>query len=111
MMKRIGFFDVANRSNPRQRSNWSANDVLSAIRSIARAVAADHALAQRAATEAALPRKHLARIRAMYVAPIVPDRQGDERELAPDGAQRAPAPKKARPDWPGWSSPFPKPRR
>ena len=101
-MKRTGFLGVANRSNLKQRSHSSANEVLSAIRSIARAVTADHALAQRAAIEAALPRKHLAVLRAMCF---------DERELAPDGAQRASPPKKARPDWPGWSSPFPKPRR
>ena len=110
-MKRTGFFEMASKSRRRQRSGWSANDVLSAIRSVTRAVAADHALAQRATIEAALPRKNLAGIRAMCTAPLASHRQGDEPQLTPTGAQRAPAPKKAQPDWPGWSSPFPKPRR
>jgi hypothetical protein len=111
MMKRNGFFDMAHKSPPRQLSRWSANDVLSALRSIACAVTADHALAQRAAIEAAQPRKHLAGLRATCLAAFTPPRQVDEHELTPDGAQRGPAPKKERPEWPSWSSPFPKPRR
>lgn len=43
-----------------------------AIRAIARAWVHDHTLALRAATKAALPRKNLAELRAMYARPFDP---------------------------------------
>jgi len=110
-MKRTEFPGVANRLYMQQESDWSADHVLSVIRSIGRAVAADHAVAQRAAAKAALPCKNLREIRAMCLAPLASHRQDDEHGLAPGGIQHTPAPKKDRPDWPSWSSPFPKPRR
>ena len=48
-------------------SRWAVDRILSAIGAIARAVADDHALALRAATKAASPRRSLADVRAMYV--------------------------------------------
>jgi hypothetical protein len=84
--------------------------VLSVMRSIGRAVAADHALAQRAAVEAALPCRNLAEVRAMCVSPLTVQRQDDERDLTPDATPHAPAAKRIQGDRPSWSSPFPKQR-
>ena len=47
------------------------------IRAILRAVTAEHTLALRAATKAASPRQSLAEVRAMYVPPLEPHREGD----------------------------------
>ena len=47
------------------------------IRAIARAVAAEHTLALRAATKAASPRQSLAEVRAMYVPPSEPHQEGE----------------------------------
>lgn len=53
---------------PRQRtSQVAAEDVHATVRAIAGAVAAEHALALRAATEASLSRRSVAELRAMYV--------------------------------------------
>jgi hypothetical protein len=51
--------------------------VRAAIRAILSAVTAEHTLALRAATKAALPRQSLAEVRAMYVSPLEPP-QGDD---------------------------------
>ena len=50
--------------------------VRAAIRAILSAATAEHTLALRAATRAALPRQSLAEVRAMYVSPLEP-RQED----------------------------------
>jgi hypothetical protein len=47
------------------------------IRAIARAVAAEHTLALRAATKANTPRQRLAELRAMYVTPLDPHQESD----------------------------------
>lgn len=109
-MKRTEFPGVANRLHLRKPSRGSLDRILSAICAIVRAVAADHALAQRAAMEAALPRKNLAEMRAMCVT-HTRYQQNNERTLTPDGAQRAPAARRTQGDWPCWSSPFPKPKK
>lgn len=49
------------------------------IGTVARAIAADHDLALRAAAKAASPRKNLAELRAMYVS--TPEPQGDSGEV------------------------------
>ncbi len=51
--------------------------VRAAIRAILSAVTAEHTLALRAATKAALPRQSLAEVRAMYVSPQEPPREDD----------------------------------
>ena len=48
-----------------------------AIRAILSAVTAEHTLALRAATKAALPRQRLAEVRAMYVSPQEQRREDD----------------------------------
>ena len=110
-MKRTEIPGMADRLYLQQKSRWSADRILSVMCSIGRAVAADHALAQRATSEAALPCRNLAEIRAMCVAPPAPHRQDDERGLTPDATRHTPAARKIQTDWPSWSSPFPKPRR
>ena len=54
--------------------------VRTTIRAIARAVTAEHTLALRAATKAALPRQSLAEVRAMYVAPLGSHEEGTEAD-------------------------------
>lgn len=57
----------------RQQTSQRTFDQFNAtIRAFAHSVAADHALALRATTEAALPRQRLAEVRAMYVSPRTP---------------------------------------
>ncbi len=51
--------------------------VRTAIRAILSAVTAEHTLALRAATKAALPRQSLAEVRAMYVSPQEPRQEDD----------------------------------
>ena len=51
--------------------------VRATIRAILSAVAAEHTLALRAATRAALPRQRLAEVRAMYVSPQEPLQEDD----------------------------------
>ena len=51
--------------------------VRAAIRAILSAVTAEHTLALRAAAKAALPRRSQAEVRAMYVSPQEPRREGD----------------------------------
>ena len=51
--------------------------VRAAIRALLSAVTAEHTLALRAATKAALPRQSLAEVRAMYVSPLVPPQRDD----------------------------------
>ena len=78
-MKRVGLPAVADVWRQRQTSRWTADRVYSVMRAIARAVAADHALALRAATKAeASPRRSLADVRAMYLPRPYSDRQSDE---------------------------------
>lgn len=61
-------------------SRRTAEQVIATIRVIARAVAADHALARCAATKAASPRRNLAEVRAVYVPPA--DLQQDSDVVA-----------------------------
>jgi len=58
-------------------SRRTLGGVRAAIRAISGAVSAEHTLALRAATKAALPRRSLAEVRAMYVSPLERP-QGDE---------------------------------
>lgn len=51
----------------KQTYRRTRSGVVATIRAIARAVAAEHTLAQRAAARAASPRQSLAEVRAMYV--------------------------------------------
>ena len=51
--------------------------VRAAIRAILSALTAEHTLALRAATKAALPRQRLAEVRAMYVSPHEPRQEDD----------------------------------
>ena len=53
-----------------QTDRRTLGGVPAAIRAILRAVTAEHTLALRAATKAALPRQSLAEVRAMYVSPL-----------------------------------------
>ena len=73
-MKRIGFPGEINTLHLQPTSRWAVARVLSAIRVISRAVADDHALALRAATKAASPRRSVAELRAMYVPPLASHR-------------------------------------
>jgi hypothetical protein len=54
--------------------------VRAAIRAILSAVTAEHTLALRAATKAALQRQSLAEVRAMYVSPLEPPQRDDAIE-------------------------------
>ena len=68
IMKRIGLPGTVNALYLRQTSRCTIERVYSVMRATARAVAADNALALRAATKAeASPRRSLAEVRAMYV--------------------------------------------
>jgi hypothetical protein len=61
-----------------QQARWRTLEAVGAtIRAIVRAVSAEHALAQQAATKAALPRQSLAEVRAMYVSTREPQHEGD----------------------------------
>jgi hypothetical protein len=60
-----------------QTDRRTRGGVRAAIRAILSAVTAEHTLALRAATKAALPRQSLAEVRAMYVSPPEPP-QGDD---------------------------------
>ena len=55
-----------------QTSQRTLGGVRAAIRAILGAAAAEHTLALRAATKAALPRRSLSEVRAMYVSPLEP---------------------------------------
>jgi hypothetical protein len=68
---------MANIFRLQQTSPWTLEGVGTSIRAIARAVAAEHKLALRAATKAASPRQSLAEVRAMYV-PSEPHQHGTE---------------------------------
>jgi hypothetical protein len=109
-MKRTEFPGAANRLHLQRPSRWSVDRVLSAIRCIARGVASEHALALRATTKAALPRKNQADLRAMCVTPLASHRQ-DEGSLTPESNHPPAATRRVQVDWPCWSSPFPKPRK
>jgi hypothetical protein len=68
---------MANIFRLQQTSRWTLEGVGASIRAIARAVAAEHTLALRAATKTASPRQSLAEVRAMYV-PSEPHQHGTE---------------------------------
>jgi hypothetical protein len=108
IMKPIEFPGLANTPNVRPTSRWSLDRILSMIRTVARAVAADHALAQIAATKAESSRVNLAEVRALYVPPPAPHRQNDVGGLRPDGAQTTRTARKVLVDLQTWGAPFPK---
>jgi hypothetical protein len=60
--------------------------VFATLRAVARAVAAEHTLALRAATTAASPHRRLAEVRAMYVSS--PDSQQQSDSVAPSDCRR-----------------------
>ena len=63
---------------PWQQTFWrTLGGVRATIRAILSAVTAEHTLALRAATKAALPRQSLAEVRAMYVPPWEPRQEDD----------------------------------
>lgn len=61
---------MANTLDLQHTSRWTIDRVSATIYVIARIVAAEHALALRAATKAALQRRSLAEVRATYVPPL-----------------------------------------
>ena len=61
---------MANTWHLQQQSRWTLDSVNTTIRAIAHAWAAEHALALRAATKAASPRKCQAEVRALYLPPL-----------------------------------------
>jgi hypothetical protein len=63
-----------------QTDRRTRGGVRAAIRAILSAVTAEHTLALRAATKAALPRQSLAEVRAMYVSPLEPPQRDDAIE-------------------------------
>ena len=107
-MKRIEFPGLANTSHVRPTSRWSLDRMLSMIRRVARTVAADHALAQTAATKAEMSRANLAEVRALYVPPQEPQRPNDVGASRPDGAQTTRTARKVLADLQAWGTPFPK---
>jgi len=60
-----------------QTDRRTIGGVRAAIRAILSAVTAEHTLALRAATKAALPRQSLAEVRAMYVSSLEPTQTDD----------------------------------
>ena len=78
---------MANIFRLQQTSPWTLEGVGTSIRAIARAVAAEHKLALRAATKAASPRQSLAEVRAMYVCHL--SRTSTELNLAVRSANDA----------------------
>jgi len=60
-----------------QTNRRTLGGVRAAIRAILSVVTAEHTLALRAATKAALPRQSLAEVRAMYVSPREPPQEDD----------------------------------
>ena len=84
-MKQIGFPGLANTPRVRQTSRWPLSRILSMIRAVARALAAEHRLAQIAATKVESSRVNLTEVRALYVPPAATHRQNDAGSLRPDG--------------------------
>ena len=56
----------------RHTHRWPLDRILSVIRSVARALAADHAVAQEAAAKAESSRENLAAVRELYLPPRRP---------------------------------------
>ena len=58
---------MENTLQARPSARWTLNGISAAMRAIARTLAAEHALALKAARKADLPRQRMAEVREMYL--------------------------------------------
>ncbi|MEO8345739.1 MAG: hypothetical protein ABI607_08600 [Betaproteobacteria bacterium] len=114
-MKPVEFSGLGRTLAARHTHRWPFDRILSVIRSVVRAVAADHAVAHEAAAKAESSRANLAGVRALYLPPPV-SALGNTRDggdlrrdpLRPDPPRVNAATRKVAVDFQSWHTPHAK---